>query len=101
MPALLSSSPGSRPDADLIVEHDIELETASQRARDHANGYRRWLGTLTATFVRERERRGPVDADIVLVFKPADELIIRRAGITTPVRLIEPWLDEPTDVKRT
>jgi hypothetical protein len=42
-----------------------------------------------------------VDADIVLVFKPADELIIRRAGITTPVRLIEPWLDEPTDVKRT
>jgi hypothetical protein len=36
-----------------------------------------------------------MDGDVVLVFKPADELIIRRAGITTPVRLIEPWLDEP------
>ena len=80
-----------------IVEHDVELETARQRVRDHASGYRRWLGTLTAPLVRERERRGLVDADIVLVFKPADELIIRGAGITTLVRLIEPWLDEPTD----
>jgi hypothetical protein len=35
-----------------IVEHDVELETARQRVRDHASGYRRWLGTLTAPLVR-------------------------------------------------
>lgn len=79
-----------------VVEHDVDLEAARQRALDHASGYRRRLGLMTAPLARMRERRGLIDADLVAVFKPADEHVLRRAGVRTPIQLIDPWLDVPS-----
>jgi len=84
-----------------VVEHDVDLEVGGRRARSHAVGYRRWLGLLSAPLRRELERRGLAAADLVAVFKPADEEVVRRAGIRTPVQLIEPWLDPPSDLNVT
>lgn len=78
-----------------VVEHDVDLEAATQRVRDNARGYRRVLGLLTAPLARRLERRGLIDADVVLVFKQADESALRRAGVATSVHVIDPWLDEP------
>lgn len=78
-----------------VVEHDVDLETGSRRARTHATGYRRWLGLLGAPLGRELERRGLRAADLVAVFKEADEEVIRRARVRTPVQVIDPWLDPP------
>lgn len=79
-----------------VVEHDVDLDAAARRVRDHATGYRRVLGLATAPLVRHLERRGLADADLVAVFKQADEEPIRQAGVRTPVQVIDPWLDEPT-----
>jgi glycosyltransferase involved in cell wall biosynthesis len=81
-----------------VVEHDVNLAAAAQRVREHAVGYRRCLGLLTAPLVGAIERRGLIDADLVAVFKAADEQILRRAGVETPVQIIDPWLDVPSGV---
>lgn len=78
-----------------VIEHDVDLEAGSQRVRANANGYRRVLGLLTAPLTRQKERRGLMEADVVLVFKQADEDVLRKAGIATHVHVIDPWLDEP------
>jgi glycosyltransferase involved in cell wall biosynthesis len=80
-----------------VVEHDVDLEAGGQRLATHATGYRRWLGRVGAPLARELERRGLAEADLVAVFKPADEDVIRRAGISTPIQVIDPWLDPPGD----
>jgi len=77
-----------------VVEHDVDLEAAVRRVR--ATGYRRVLGILTAPIARRHERRGLIDASVIAVFKRADERVVRRAGVETPVQLIDPWLEEPT-----
>lgn len=77
-----------------VVEHDVDLEATAQRVRDYGAGYRRMLGLLTAPLARQRERQGLVDADVVLVFKQADESTLREAGVNTAVQVIDPWLDE-------
>lgn len=78
-----------------VVEHDVDLKAGAQRVRDNARGYRRVLGLLTVPLARQKERRGLIDADVVLVFKQADEKVLRQAGIATNVHVVDPWLDEP------
>ncbi|MDQ1493856.1 MAG: hypothetical protein QOG69_339 [Actinomycetota bacterium] len=78
-----------------IVEHDVELHLAAERIRAHTRGYRRTLALLTAPLARHKERRGLIDADLVLCFKSADEQTLRAAGVGTAVQVIDPWLDEP------
>jgi glycosyltransferase involved in cell wall biosynthesis len=77
-----------------VVEHDVDLEAAVRRV--HATGYRRMFGLLTAPIARRHERRGLIDASVIAVFTRADEQVVRRAGVETPVQLIDPWLEEPT-----
>ncbi|MGI3782249.1 MAG: glycosyltransferase [Janthinobacterium lividum] len=79
-----------------VLEHDVDLNAGGRRVRMHAVGYRRWLGLLSAPLRRGLERRGLETADLVAVFKPADEEVIRRAGVGTPVQVIDPWLDPPS-----
>jgi glycosyltransferase involved in cell wall biosynthesis len=81
-----------------VIEHDVDLEAGAERARTHATGYRRRLGLLTAPLVRKLERDGLDHADLVAVFKSADEDVIRRAGVRTAVQLLDPWLEEPPDI---
>jgi glycosyltransferase involved in cell wall biosynthesis len=76
-----------------VVEHDVDLEAAVRRVR--ATGYRRALGLLTAPIARRHERRGLIHASIIVVFTRADQQVVRRAGVKTPVQLIDPWLEEP------
>lgn len=78
-----------------VIEHDVDLDAAARQAQDHATGYRRRLGLLTAPLARHVERRGLADADLIAVFKSADAELIRRAGVRTPVQVIDPWLEEP------
>jgi glycosyltransferase involved in cell wall biosynthesis len=78
-----------------VVEHDVDIEANAVRLREYATGYRRTLGLLTAPLPRRRELQGLRDADLVLVFKVEDEQLLRRLGISTPVRVIDPWIDEP------
>jgi glycosyltransferase involved in cell wall biosynthesis len=78
-----------------IVEHDVDLEAAARRLRQHAVGYRRWSGLLTAPLLRRWERNGLLTADLVLVFKREDEQLLRRLGVSTEVMVIDPWLDPP------
>ena len=80
-----------------VVEHDVDLYAAHARVRRFSTGYRRLLGTLTAPLVRRLEVRGLARADVVLVFKRADEALIRQAGVRTRVHVIEPWLEHPED----
>jgi glycosyltransferase involved in cell wall biosynthesis len=77
-----------------VVEHDVDLEAGVRRVR--ATGYRRMLGLMTAPIARRHERRGLIDASVIAVFTRADGQIIRRAGVDTPLQLIDPWLEEPT-----
>jgi glycosyltransferase involved in cell wall biosynthesis len=78
-----------------VVEHDVDLKAAGQRVLAYATGYRRALSRMTAPLAARLERRGLNDADMVLVFKGADEQLLREGGITTPVQVLAPWLDEP------
>jgi glycosyltransferase involved in cell wall biosynthesis len=78
-----------------VVEHDVDLKAAGQRIRTYATGYRRALSRMTAPLAARRERRGLEDSDLVFVFKEADEQLLREGGITTPVQVLAPWLDEP------
>ncbi len=78
-----------------VVEHDVDIEANARRLREFATGYRRVLGLLTAPLPRRAEAQGLRDADLVLVFKGEDELLLRGLGISTPVRVIDPWIDEP------
>lgn len=80
-----------------VVEHDVDLDDPTRRVRASARGYRRVLGVLTAPLNRRLESRGLAAADLVLVFKPADEQVLRAAGVTTAVRVIDPWLEQPRD----
>jgi glycosyltransferase involved in cell wall biosynthesis len=85
-----------------VVEHDVDVDANARRLREYGTGYRRRLGLLTAPLPRRWEVRGLRDADLVLVFKGEDELVLRRAGVQTRVRVIDPWVEEPTDpVQRT
>lgn len=78
-----------------VVEHDVDVEANAVRLREYATGYRKALGLMTAPIPRRRELQGLRDADLVLVFKVEDEHLLRRLGISTAVRVIDPWIDEP------
>lgn len=78
-----------------VVEHDVDLQANVRRIRDHARGYRRVLGLLTAPVPRYREKQGLSDADLVLVFKAADEQLLRRLGVSSPVHVLDPYLVHP------
>jgi glycosyltransferase involved in cell wall biosynthesis len=84
----------------VVVEHNVELNAVWQQVRDNAVGYRRLLGGLTAPLTRYLERHGLLDADLILVFKAADEKALRTARVPTPVHVIDPWLDQPDNSAR-
>lgn len=78
-----------------VVEHDVDVEANAARLREYASGYRRLLGLATAPLPRRAEVQGLRDADLVLVFKAEDEQLLRRLGIGTETRVIDPWIDDP------
>lgn len=80
-----------------VLEYDVDLYAIARRVRRYSRGYRRVLGLLSSPLSRRIERRGLADADLVLLFKPEDEATLRRAGVATSVRVIDPWLDEPQE----
>lgn len=79
-----------------VVEHDVDVRGARARLGVRLHGYRKVLGVLTSPIPRRRELAGLAAADLVLVFKAADEALLRACGVTTPVRVLAPWLDEPS-----
>jgi glycosyltransferase involved in cell wall biosynthesis len=83
-----------------VVEHDVDLGAGARRVQTYATGYRRAAGLVTAPLARRHELKGLQAADVVLVFKPADEQELRRAGVTTEVVVIDPALDQPDGLVR-
>lgn len=78
-----------------IVEHDVDIDAYVLRVRDQLVRYRKVLAVATAPIVRRWEVKGLGDADLVLVFKAADEQVLRRVGIATPVQVLAPWTQPP------
>ncbi|HYP45843.1 MAG TPA: glycosyltransferase [Propionibacteriaceae bacterium] len=78
-----------------VLEHDVELDAHAERVRNLSAGLLRTLKLLPAEVARRQERRGLLHAQLVAVFKRADEQVLRRAGVTTPVQVLDPWLEEP------
>lgn len=78
-----------------VVEHDVDVRGAVRRLRTRVRGYRMLLGVATSPLSRRRELEGLRAADLVCVFKPADEQLLRGLGVTTPVRVLAPWLEAP------
>lgn len=78
-----------------VFEYDVDLFLMAQRVRRYRRGYRKVLGVATSPLSRRIEQRGLRDADLILVLKSADALLLERAGVQTPARVIDPWLDAP------
>lgn len=79
-----------------VVEHDVDVRGAVRRLRTRVKGYRMVLGVLTSPLSRRRELQGLRAADLICVFKAADEQLLRALGVTTPVHVLAPWLEAPT-----
>jgi glycosyltransferase involved in cell wall biosynthesis len=80
-----------------VVEHDVDVRGAVRRMRTRVRGYRMVLGIATSPLSRRRELEGLRAADLVCVFKPADEELLRGLGVSTAVRVLAPWLELPAD----
>jgi glycosyltransferase involved in cell wall biosynthesis len=80
-----------------VVEHDVDVRGAVRRLRTRVQGYRMVLGVATSPLSRRRELEGLRAADLICVFKPADEELLRGLGIATAVRVLAPWLEPLTD----
>jgi glycosyltransferase involved in cell wall biosynthesis len=78
-----------------VVEHDVDVRGAVQRLGTRLHGYRKVLGVLTSPVPRRHELRGLRAADLVLVFKESDAALLREVGVSTRVRVIDPWLEVP------
>lgn len=83
-----------------VVEHDVDVRDARKRLGARVTGYRRALGVLTSPLPRRRELAGLRAADLILVFKGADEALLREQGVATAVQVIAPWLDPPLAADR-
>jgi glycosyltransferase involved in cell wall biosynthesis len=77
-----------------VVEHDVDVRGAWRRLRTRVSGYRMLLGVATSPLSRARELAGLRAADLVCVFKSADEQLLRGLGIDTTVRVLAPWIEE-------
>lgn len=78
-----------------VVEHDVDVRGALRRVRTRARGYRIALGVATSPVARRLELQGLRSADLICVFKAADEQLLRELGIRATVRVLDPWLEEP------
>lgn len=80
----------------VIVDHDVasDIDLGSVRLTRSRLGRTRVLALRSLH--RSLERRAHVAADLVLVFKATDESLLRRMGVRTAVRVMDPWLDGPT-----
>lgn len=78
-----------------VIEHDVDVRGAVRRLRTRVRGYRMVLGVLTSPLSRRWELEGLRSADLVCVFKAADEQLLRGLGVETPVRVLAPWVEAP------
>lgn len=78
-----------------VVEHDVTVRGSARRYATLLAGYRRVLAIATAPLSSRAELAGLRAADQVLVFKDSDRQLLRRLGVHTPVRVLDPWLEVP------
>lgn len=79
----------------VVLEHDVAAEAARRAPHAPGDAVDRLSGTLLGWLHRRRERAALQCADLVLVFKSADEALLQRMGVTTPMLVLDPWLDPP------
>lgn len=81
----------------VAVTHDVDAEVLARRARAYGTRGRRLVLRAMLPWHRRCEQRGLNAANLVLAFKPGDAALIRRLGVRTPVRVIDPSLDLPAE----
>ena len=80
-----------------VVEYDIDSEAAAARAR-LCGGWSRVTYAATHALRDRTERADLAAADLVLVFKTEDERKLRQLGVPARVKVVDPYLELPTDV---
>jgi glycosyltransferase involved in cell wall biosynthesis len=82
----------------VVVEHDVEVQAFRRRLRAYASGVDRVVGVVMLPWHRRTERCGLDAADLVLVFKTADRLLLESIGVRTVIRVVDPWIDAPPEL---
>lgn len=78
-----------------VVEHDVGVESERHRIARYGSWRARIAERALGSVRDRRERRDLNLADVVFVFKSDDVDLLRRLGVTTPVHVIQPYLDAP------
>jgi glycosyltransferase involved in cell wall biosynthesis len=73
-----------------VVAHDVDLEAARSLLVAVGTPRQRLAALLLAPVRRATLRRDLRSADVVYVFKAADEALLRRGGVDTPVEVLAP-----------
>ncbi len=78
----------------VVLEHDVAAQ-AARHVLQTDDTVDRVSSVLLSRRHRRQERRALEAADLLLVFKAADEALLRRLGVATPVQVLDPWLEPP------
>lgn len=81
----------------VVTEHDIYAEAIRRDLPDDAAG--NWLRRMVqAKATLMAEVRDLNRCDLVYVFNPSDLNLLAKAGLRTPIRVAEPYMDVPVGV---
>lgn len=80
----------------VVLEHDVAAQAHTRRVQARGDLVDRAARLLVGRVQARQERRALQAADLLLVFKAADEALLRALGVTTPVRVLDPFLELPS-----
>jgi glycosyltransferase involved in cell wall biosynthesis len=78
-----------------VVEHDVAIEALSRRARSARSRKERGAARVRLHFALRQEPALINQCDVAYVFKEADAELLIRLGVTTPVGVLDPYLQAP------
>ena len=83
----------------VVVAYDVTADSIPARQRRLHPRWRRALLETLPNIVRRRTERDDLNvADVVLVFKPQDQELLRALGVTTMAHVVQPYLETPLPV---
>ena len=79
----------------VVVAYDVTAESIPSRGRRMRPGWRRAIAAIPNSIRRRTERADLAAADLVAVFKPRDQELLRQLGVSTPSHVVQPYVERP------